>query len=188
MIVPYARERFTPAVFGPAAIAIAMAGAIGRYSLPDVALDTLFAVLLLAEFRLCDDLADRRADAVTHPDRVLVRAHALWPFAALCVALAIINVTWSIARDSTGISAWILITLHAVLGTWYSRRQARTLAGDQLLLSKYPAFVLIVAGGHIVDAPIRAGVLASIIYVAASAYEAWHDPVSPLGITLGGRS
>jgi hypothetical protein len=57
-----------------------------------------------------------------------------------------------------------------------------------LLLAKYPAVVLVLAGDRLASAPVAIGLSAAAIYLAASAYEAWHDPVSPLGTLLGGRS
>ena len=67
-------------------------------------------------------------------------------------------------------------------------RDGRTVVGDQLLLSKYPAFVLILAGERLLSSPLAVLLCAAAVYAAASAYEAWHDPVSPLAHLIGGRS
>ena len=43
-------------------------------SVMELAAATVGALLLLAQFRIWDDIADRLQDAIAHPDRVLVRA------------------------------------------------------------------------------------------------------------------
>lgn len=188
MILSYFAERLRPVPFLPLACALAAAAGAGRYELPTLAADLLFGALLLAEFRLWDDLADRRADSKTHPGRVLVRAAATRRFVALCVSLAIVNLALCVLRDGVSFSVAVLVLLHVTLGGWYSRRGGRTVAGDQLLLAKYPAFVLVLAGSRLFAAPATTVLAAAAIYAVASAYEAWHDPVSPLGTLLGGRS
>jgi hypothetical protein len=188
MIAAYCLERLRPVVFVPLAAVVAIAAAGGRYDLARLAVDAIAAALLLAEFRLWDDLADRPADAVAHPRRIIVTAPSTLPFVRLCVTLAVVNLGASIVRDGAGPSLAALILLHAALGAWYSRRTVRTVAGDQLLLAKYPLFVLIVAGARLFSAPMAIALSAAALYVAASVYEAWHDPVSPLGTLIGGRS
>jgi 4-hydroxybenzoate polyprenyltransferase len=143
---------------------------------------------LLAEFRLWDDLADRETDAASHPNRVLVRAASILPFVAVTIALAVLNLVMAMPSGGIPISLVTLITVHFALGFWYARRRPRTLAGDQLLLAKYPAFVVIVAGSRALDATLVVAVAALLIYTAASIFEAWHDPASPGAALLGGRS
>ncbi|MBA2302606.1 MAG: hypothetical protein H0W08_08225 [Acidobacteria bacterium] len=188
MIGAYLKERFAPVVFVPLAVAIALIAAGGRYGIAMIVTDALAALLLLAELRLWDDLADRHTDRSIHPDRVVVQSRTIRPLVLLCAALAIVNLGWSVVRDGSSISVAVLIVMHAALGTWYVRREGRTFAGDQLLLAKYPAFVFIVAGARLAEMPVTITLLAAALYVAVSAYEAWHDPVSPLGFLLGGRS
>ena len=188
MMRAYIVERLPPLLFIPLAAAIAVAAAGGTYEVVSLAVDTIAAWLLVAELRLWDDLADRAADQVTHPERVLAAAVSIRPFVAMCLALVVINVGWTASRNALVPSLAMLAGLHGVLGLWYARRTARTLAGDQLLLAKYPALVLVLAGDRLTDAPLVIGLSAAAIYLAASAYEAWHDPVSPLGALLGGRS
>lgn len=188
MIRAYLAERFRPAVFLPLAAALAVAAAAGRYDVTRLAVDVLFGLLLLAEFRVWDDLADRGADAVTHPGRVIVRASSTHPFAGLWLALAFVNLVVCAVLRGVGVSMALLVLLHAAFAVWYSRRMSRTIAGDQLLLAKYPAFVLIIAGPRLFASPATVALAAAAIYIGASAYEAWHDPVSPLGAIFGGRS
>lgn len=188
MITAYLCERFRPKVFVPLAMVIAAAAAAGSVELARLGFEAAFALLLLAEFRLWDDLADRRADRATHPDRVLVRRASVRRFIALVMALALVNVTIAFVRDGLALSLWTILALHVALALWYARRSGRTLAGDQLLLAKYPAFVVIVAGARTVTDPLTIGLAAGVLYAAVSVYEAWHDPSSPVGLLIGGRS
>jgi hypothetical protein len=188
MIAAYARERFRPVVFVPLAIVVALAASAGHYALGRVALDASFALLLLAEFRLWDDLADRRGDAASHPGRVLVRAGSIVSFILVCIALGVANVVRSMVAQAMPVSLPVLLALHIALALRYTLRRERTVAGDQLLLAKYPAFVVIVAGSRALEATMSVSVAALLIYGAASLYEAWHDPASPVAALLGGRS
>jgi len=189
MITTYFKERFRLVVFVPLAVVLTIAASAGRYDSAAILYDAATALLLLLQFRLWDDLADRSADTIRHPERVLVKAPSADPFVRVCVALAFVNIALSAARDDSGLALVVLCVLHAALGAWYLRRSRRSLPGDQLLLAKYPAFVLIVAGARVVESPAVIALSAVGIYFAASAYEAWHDPASPVrGIRVGGGS
>lgn len=186
MILAYQQERFPLTFFGPLALILAIC-AVGRASGVALATATLGAGLLLAQFRIWDDIADRRADTVLHPDRVLVRATDITPLVALGVAVMAGNLAVT-QRYTTSASLVTLAALHLVLGSYYFLRHGRTVWGDQLLLSKYPAFVAVLAGDRLLTSPLPVALTAALVYAAASAYEAWHDPVSPLAQLIGGRS
>ena len=188
MIAAWLRERFRPVTFVPIAVVIATAAsAPAPIELQRLLQDSLIALLLLLQFRLWDDLADRSADAATQPHRVLVKARSTRPFVTLCLALALVNMGLATRAEST-LAVSTLLTLNVALGLWYGLRSRRSIAGDQLLLAKYPAFVVVVAGDRAVAAPLTTAIVAAVIYSAASIYEAWHDPASPVATTLGGRS
>lgn len=189
MIAAYFRERFRPVVFVPVAAIIAAASRVSTGIEPwTLAEDIGFALLLLLQFRLWDDLADRHTDGIRHPERVLARAPSTRRFVLLCTALAFVTTGLAALRDDTALAVSSLVALQAALGLWYALRSRRSIAGDQLLLAKYPAFVLIVAGGRAAEAPLTTAIAAAAIYAAASIYEAWHDPASPAATLLGGRS
>jgi hypothetical protein len=188
MIFAYFRERFRPTIFAPLAAGIALAASAGSLEAERLTADACFALVLLAEFRLMDDLADRRADAVAHPGRVLVNERSVRPFFVVCALLGATNLVLCTAIAGTGVSLAVLLVLHAALGMWYAVRSRRTVAGDQLLLAKYPAFIVIVAGARVASAPVAISVGALAVYVMVSLYEAWHDPASPVAAVLGGRS
>ena len=190
MVVDYLRERFRARLFVPLALIIA-AGASGlTETWAGYALDTSFALLLLVQFRVWDDLADRGRDSVAHPARVLVRAPTVTQVVAFCGALAVLNICLAVWRDATGIAVAVLAALDAALGAWYLARTTRTAAGEHLLLAKYPAMVVIVAGARVFDAPIQILFAAAVLYLLVCAYEAWHDPASPIArrLSVGGHS
>jgi hypothetical protein len=188
MIAAYLFDRFPVTVFAPLAVAIAGAAEAPGFGPVNLGVSACCAVVLLLEFRLLDDLADRTTDTGLHPERVLVTAATLRPFHALLAALVFVNLAIAIMRDGAGLSLAVFVSLHAGLGAWYARRSGRTVAGDQLLLAKYPAFVFIVAGSRVAEDPWPIALGACLIYIAASAYEAWHDPASPVATFIGGRS
>ena len=186
MILAYLRERIPLSFFGPLALVLAACALAWPPHPVELAVTALGALFLLAQFRVWDDLADRRVDAVAHPDRVLARAESHRSLTGLALALMVINATVATQRGFSSIT--LLVALHAGLGGYYLLRQHRTVFSDQLLLGKYPAFVLILAGERLMTAPLPLGLTAGAVYVAASAYEAWHDPLSPLAHLIGGRS
>jgi hypothetical protein len=189
MITAWLRERFRPVVFVPTAFVIAAAAsASAGFNLQSLAQNTIVALLLLLQFRLWDDLADRPADAVAHPTRVMVNAQSTRPFQALCLAVALVNIGIAIQSHESTLAVSTLLALNAALGLWYALRSRRSIAGDQLLLAKYPAFVVVVAGDHALAAPLTMAIGAAAIYAGASIYEAWHDPASPVATLIGGRT
>ena len=186
MILAYLRERIPLSFFGPLALVLAGCALAWPPHPVELAVTALAALFLLAQFRIWDDLADRRSDAEAHPDRVLVKAATHHSLTGLAFALMTLN---AMIASQRGLSSFaVLVALHAALGGYYLLRQHRTVLSDQVLLGKYPAFVLILAGERLITAPAPLGLTAAAIYVAASAYEAWHDPLSPLAQLMGDRS
>jgi hypothetical protein len=182
MVGAYLAERFSPRIFIPLAVIIAGAASGDSRSGTRLVLDAAFALLLLGQFRSWDDLADRRRDALFHPERVVVRALSIAPLVAFSGALAILNICLAVRRDPSGIAVAGLVALIGVLAAWYSLRTVRTAAGDHLLLSKYSVMVIVVAGERVLDAPVRILCAALGLHLAAWLYEALHDPASPLSI------
>lgn len=187
MIAHYLRERFRP-IFLPLTAVIALTASAFRVRWPDAIFDAGFALLLLAQFRTWDDLADREHDAARHPDRTLVRAGSVTQVVAFCGALAVLNICLAVWRDGTGLAVGVIGALNLALGVWYLARTRRTLPGEALLLAKYPAMVVIVAGHRVFDGGYSVLAGAALLYGAVCAYEAWHDPASPLTVSIGGRS
>jgi 4-hydroxybenzoate polyprenyltransferase len=176
----YWSERFPGRFFVPVAAVIAAAAQMsGVPSLARWAIATPIALLLLAQFRLLDDLADRHRDRTSHPDRVLAARAQVTDFKVLCAALATVNVVllfvWS---GWPGAAA--LVALDAAAVAWYVWRPfQRTAASDLVPLCKYPAFVLLL-GLPTARSLSNVWLAALAAYGAACAYEVWHDRTSPL--------
>jgi 4-hydroxybenzoate polyprenyltransferase len=179
----YWLERFRPVLFIPAALVVAAAASAGTGIDPrGWTVDTLGALLLLGQFRLWDDLADRARDRATHPSRVLVRATRVAPFIATCLTLAIVNVVLAAWLRGTAAAAAV-VALDVAAAAWYTWRPAqRSAATDLVLLTKYPAFVLLLAVGSTSSFPLTV-LSATAIYVLACAFEVWHDASGPLRAT-----
>jgi hypothetical protein len=184
----YLRERFKPAIFGPAALVhtTAAAWAAGT-SLGVVSIAATFglALVLLLQFRLWDDLEDRERDRRLHPSRVLVRANPA-PFRYACGLLAAANILLLVVAGSRG-AVQGLACLN--LFFWIAYGPVRGRLPDriwrfQVLLIKYPVLVGVLATA--LGAPIRLRLFtaAVAVYVCACAYEALHDRQIPLGATL----
>jgi hypothetical protein len=178
-VIRYWAERFPPVLFVPAAVLIALAARPGDLPRLD---DVARTLLLLGQFRLWDDLADKERDRRAHPERVLVRAASATPFAVLCGLLGAINVAIAAYLDGLA-AAVLLLLLNAAAAAWYTWRPARrTAAGDLALLTKYPAFVIVLASGS--PAPSSHVFLtAALIFGGACAFEIWHDAAGPLRFT-----
>ncbi len=182
MVVTYLRERFPLHVYAALAAAVALAVATREGGWHTAAVDTAFALGLLLQLRTWDDLADRERDAPTHPQRVVVSAPHVTQLIAFCGALAVMNLCFAVWRDISGLAVGLLAALNGLFGTWYLSRSTgpRTAAGDHIVLAKYPAILVIVAGTRALDAPLQIGLTALVLYAGACAYEAWHDPESGL--------
>jgi 4-hydroxybenzoate polyprenyltransferase len=175
----YLAERGRPSLLIPAAIVIALAANIGHaIETARIVTSAVVAWLLIAQFRLWDDLADIETDRLSHPDRVLSRTPHLDRFVVFGLLLATTNIA-VVAWLAGSIGVVMLIVLDAAMAIWYARRpRHRTLVGDLVVLSKYPGFVLILAGS---SSPSVSQVTAAItVYAAACLFEVWHDASSPL--------
>ena len=192
MLLRYFRERFSVALFVPLAAVIAGVVRMRVDSWTSLLADAGYALLLLAQFRLWDDLADRERDRLAHPDRVLVRTDPVTQAVAFCGALGVLNICLAVWRDSSGIAVSVLTVINAALAIWYLARSGRTAAGEHLLLAKYPAIVIVVAGARALDAPVQVLGFAALLYASVCVYEAWHDPAGPLArrarLSTGGHS
>jgi hypothetical protein len=182
-VFDYWRERLPLRVFGPLAVALAGPAQV-RPAAAALALDALFAFLLLAQFRLWDDLADRVLDAITYPNRVLARSHHVKRYVFICIALASANVWIVVSREGTMLGLPLLIALTTLLALGYLRQSARSAGSDLLRLAKYPALVLIIAAGRPNASGTVVFIAATLAYLAACTYEVWHDPATPLRLLI----
>jgi hypothetical protein len=134
------------------------------------------ALLLFVEFRLWDDLSDRRQDCRDDPSRVLCQAASIRPFVVCLIVLAIINFGLAIERGPW-LSVVILLALHVYLATWYAVRDylpGGRVATYHAVLLKYPACGWQLALGSSRGAVLLSASLA-VVYLGLCMAEVLHD-------------
>ncbi len=111
----------------------------------DSAMPALLAALLIAQFRLWDDLADHRHDAQLHPQRVLISTLYRHKFVLLCIVLAVPSVWmlwfWRDPAQRLGYAA--LCAAMAVL--YIASPHWPRIARGHLVLLKYPVLTWLCA-------------------------------------------
>ncbi|MCO5169068.1 MAG: hypothetical protein M9894_22220 [Planctomycetes bacterium] len=147
-VAAWARTRLTLAAWPGAALVLLVAA--GSREVP-------LALLLVAAFRLLDDLLDLPHDRLAHPARALSRAPSTAPFVAALLALLAACLALT-ARPSLLAALLALLVAGARLP-----RAPRHL----LVAAKYPALVLLLGG------PAAAAV---VVGLAFAAHEVLHDP------------
>lgn len=167
--------------FGPLALLVAWAASLGAaFDGHAFALRLALAFMLIAQFRLWDDLADRVRDRVAHPNRVLPRTEDVRAFVAVCVAVGGMNAlalgVWRGPAAVVGLGLLI-----AGLGVWYRLHVGRGAVHAHVLLLKYPAFVWLLASPT--AGPWTIGLAAAAVYAAICAFE-----LLDMGDTTQGRT
>lgn len=158
----YVRERLPLARFGPLAVAI---GVLGTPHAHAPAVRAGLAYVMIATFRIRDDLADRERDAVAHPERVLVRARSTRPFAAAVavgLGLAFVGLSWVRGLDR-GLA---LLGLAAAFELGY---RLELPGRHRWVLLKYPIFAMLLGDS-------LAPTLAGLCYLALAIHERLDDP------------
>ena len=181
-MLAYWRERLPMRTFGPIAAAIALPSQFPAFrGAGAFAIDTSICWLLLAQFRLWDDIVDRERDRERYPHRVLTRTAHIGGYIAACAALASINALVLRFRERPDVTLPLLAALTLALAVGYTQ-PARSSGLDLLRLAKYPVFVLLVAMDRPPGATLMVLSAAILAFVAAFTYEVWHDPETPLRV------
>ena len=131
--------------------------------------------LLIAQFRLWDDLEDVAHDAARHPERTLVRSADRDRYYAL-LGVSIIVLVPLLGVFAGKFQATAYLALVVGFGLVYRMVRAappRRFVRSMLVLAKYPAFVLLLAGD-----PWRMWTVAvaMTLYLLLAVYEWRHDP------------
>lgn len=180
-LIAYFKTRFRPAAFIFLAAFLCAAAATVPPSFPwrNAAVAMLPALLLLLQFRVWDDLADRQRDAVTHADRVLVTSGSVTSYQWLVIVTAATNILIA-ATFAMLLHAMVFVALNILLLAWYGwlRDYLRhPLLHSHVVLLKYPVFVWVL-NGIIGAKPSRyLGYLMLLTYFAFCVYEMLHDPI-----------
>ena len=175
-LLAYGAQRFPPAVFVPAIGLLAAVAwiPVATHSLPALLRSSVLMALLVAEFRVWDDLEDRDVDRQRHPERVLTSGSAapFWYLTAMLCALAVIAVA-ATPRALAGVTL-----LHAAM-LWAYRRLRRRIADRTwryvVLPLKYPAFVLLVTLALGGASPASTAAAVSLTFLGACMYEIRSD-------------
>jgi hypothetical protein len=178
LVVAYLRQRARLRVLVPLSVLMGLTGDLfaapfsATLSAPVASLQALGLVLA---FRVWDDLEDREADRVRHPDRVLVSAPTAIPLYVLGGALSLLSIAPLVASEfalrrlaAIGIAA-------ALLSIWYGARSAdrsRHTLGEHILACKYPLIAYAVAPDFpaAVVTP-RVTILLVVLYLLICVYE-----------------
>jgi hypothetical protein len=177
----WCRERLPWRVFVPAIAALTAAACwtAGTLTLPSLAGTAVLVTLLVLQFRLWDDVADRARDAVSHPRRVVVRA-GVRTFVALLIGLTVAALV--AAWTAGGVEVVALVAgLDAAACVSYGL--IRPMVADAIwrfgvVLLKYPMFVVIGARATGVASPDRVWLAAACAFAVAVAYEVGHTRVA----------
>ncbi len=184
LIVRYLHERARPRLLLPLALFLAASGfclvPATEFRLAGLLSSALQALVFCLTFRVWDDLEDRPADRVRHPERVMSLATSTPPFAALIVALAIAGCVLLIPSGDVLRRFAALGMAVAVLSVWYAGRPSENwnrLAGEHIVLLKYPLIAYATAPSLPIDVVSwrTVGVL-SAVYATVCAYDYADDP------------
>lgn len=158
----YAASRLgTARIVALTVLVIAVSLAISTHRSPtDIGTSALLAGLLIAQFRLWDDLADIDFDRIHHPRRILVTSRNVRTYFILVAFLAVLNAAIIAAlRSPAQLIAYMLLL--AGTATLYRRRAwsgAWRLLRTQLVLIKYPVFLYLCASDGIPEHLIWGGI------------------------------
>lgn len=128
---------------------------------------TVLMALLVVQFRLWDDLSDRKHDVLRHPQRVLVNTVHIKGFVWLCAGLAL-PITL-LMTDM--IHALVYIGLLAAFAILYVSAQARLLRAHLVLL-KYPVFIWLCVPVADLEHWLRTGM---VVYLLLCVYDMLSD-------------
>jgi uncharacterized membrane protein len=169
----YRRERFPLRVFLPVALGLTVASfadATPAFINAPIALAT--TIILLFQFRLWDDLADRLGDRARQPSRLLCRAADVSSFYVLLILSGLASAGGVLAAGR--FAGFIALCVIAFL--WYaafSEQARRTIAGRHVLLLKYPAFAWLFAPAQTRTTELISSM--TVIYLCSAIYELRHD-------------
>lgn len=143
-------------------------------------LGSLLAAMLIAQFRLWDDLTDRDFDAVLHPQRILVTTSHTRRFIYLCGLLTLpITALLGIGSGITHLAVYgalliVMFVLYAAGGATLPR-----LLREHLVLLKYPVFIWL--GAQDAD-PVRWAWVSAVAYLSLGLFELVSHPDLPRSV------
>jgi hypothetical protein len=183
-LAAYGIQRFPLAIFAPALLSLVGAAiwSIEDASAAAIVHALLLGPVLVAQFRLWDDMEDADRDRVTHPDRILVSAPAC-RFRALHASLIVVAGAMCVSRPAALVA---LVSLETAF--WSAYRHLRRHIPDDawrfgVLLTKYPALLVVVSLATGTVIPSRLAIAATAAYLCACGYEWWHQERTTIGVS-----
>jgi len=126
----------------------------------------VMAFLLILQFRLWDDIADRSSDQLTHPTRVLCQTQVLWPFYLIAIFLFVTNIILLVWHNDVLFRPLVFLALSFGLFAWYYFRSESTSGGltnSQIVLIKYSVIVWLLSHSNAnIDMILLVSVLLSV--------------------------
>jgi hypothetical protein len=146
-------------------------------------LSLLLLTLLVAQFRLWDDLEDRDHDRRSFPDRVLVRS-TVEPFRWLLAILTVGAIAAAAAASLNALAGVVGLDLLFLVAYRVVRPRVPDLVWRfPVLLAKYPAFVALTAMAMRGATGRRLALATVVVMTGACFYEATHRGRQPAGVT-----
>lgn len=175
----YRRERLRVRILLPAAIFLTVAAACASTTrdVSGLCSDLLLALLLVAQFRLWDDLCDVGQDRIDHPTRVLCQLTSHHQFWIVHTGLIAVNLTLVMSLGTPDIVLAFLV-LNLFFFVWYAgvrRFIASRLISCQVVLLKYPVFVLLLCNEIPAFDSWRPWSCAAIVYLCFCVFELLDD-------------
>lgn len=177
LITAWTCSRFPLSRYGPLAgllTAAALTGG-GAEGIAGVLERMVLALLLLFQFRLWDDLADRSRDRPAHPERVIAQASSVRALHGLLAAVTLASVSIVAVRPSVFGTLWPSLVLLAGGALYYRivRPRLSALAAAALLLAKYPGFVWILRPPPAARSPVL--LAAALVYATFVLFDLTED-------------
>lgn len=146
------RERLSHTLFVPGAAVLVLASAVGdpSYRAAEALIAWLTAWVLLAGFRLADDLVDRSVDRVQHPERVLtgiVNPGPWWAAVATLLTVGTLGCAWLSGPYAAGAVVVLAVGLAGIAVA----RSAPSDAAAAAVLLKYPVVIGALRGSLDID-------------------------------------
>lgn len=174
----YCRSRFPLGMFLPLAMFLYVASlATGWPTSPlSWVASFLFAISLLFQFRLWDDLSDIANDRLDHPKRVLSQASSLTSFRWVLIATFVLNSSIIVlTKPWSGVIAFLMLNAAFLFWYWLKNEiQISDVANYHVVLIKYPVFVLLL-GSMESNLSIQLCCAMCLVYLCFCVFEVLHD-------------
>ncbi len=179
LLFRYIQERFPVRIFPALALFLSVAGLSGARSVSGIGFTMTFCLagLLVFQFRLGDDLADRRRDWLEHAERVLPSAGSTTPFHVLLILATSGNLVLIWLQNGSQYPLFFFLILNGGLLLWYRWLRhflTRPAVHYHVVLIKYPVFVYLLSDPSSQERGLLL-LVSVLVYFTFCVFEALHD-------------